>query len=67
MRSYLVSGLNEFQILEVLSKKKFHERHSDKLEVDLFRERHTPQTEYGPSQKARVAAGYGVVSFYRGG
>ena len=30
-------------------------------------EKHTPQTECGPSQKVRKAPGYGVVSFYRGG
>ena len=42
-------------------------RESDREEVDLFREKHTPQTESGPSQKAGVAPGYGVVSFYRGG
>ena len=35
--------------------------------MDLFREKHIPQMERGPSQKARVASGYGVVSFYRGG
>ena len=31
----------------------------------LFREKHTPQTEYRPSQKLRVAAGYVDVSFYQ--
>ena len=35
--------------------------------MDLFREKHTPQTEYGPSQKVRKAPGYGDVSFYRSG
>ena len=25
--------------------------------MDLFREKHTPQTEYGPSQKVRKALG----------
>ena len=30
--------------------------------MDLFREKHTPQTEYGPSQKARGTPEYGVVS-----
>ena len=35
--------------------------------MDLFREKHIPQTERGPSQKARKAPEYGVVSFYRGG
>ena len=33
----------------------------------LFREIHTLKTEYGTSQKAREAPGYGAVSFYRGG
>ena len=37
---------------------------SDRKEVDLFREKHTPQTECGPSQKVRVAWKYGVVNFY---
>ena len=27
-------------------------RESDKQEVDVFKEKQTPQTEYGPSQKA---------------
>ena len=35
--------------------------------MDLFRQKHTPQTECGPSQKGGVAPEYGVVSFYRGG
>ena len=30
----------------------------------FFREKHTPQKEYGPSQKERVASTYGMVSFY---
>ena len=32
--------------------------------MDLFREKHTPQTECGPSQKVRAALKYGTVSFY---
>ena len=32
--------------------------------MDLFREKHTPQTEHGPSQKVRAALKYGMVSFY---
>ena len=32
--------------------------------MDLFREKHTPQTECGPSQNVRVALKYGVISFY---
>ena len=37
--------------------------------MDLFtyREKHTPQTECGPFQRASVAAKYGVASFYRPG
>ena len=38
-----------------------------KVKEGLFREKRTPQTECGPSWKAREAPGYGVVSFYRGG
>ena len=37
------------------------------IDKKWIREKNTPQTECGPSQKARVAAGYRVVSFYRGG
>ena len=33
--------------------------------VTGFREKHTPETECGPSQKVRVASKHGVVSFYR--
>ena len=29
--------------------------------MDLFREKHTPQTECEPSQKVRVALKYGIV------
>ena len=38
-------------------------------ESDTTKQLHfyTSQTECGPSQKARVAPGYGVVSFDRGG
>ena len=38
-----------------------------KVKEGLFREKHTPQTECGPSQKARETPGNRVVSFYRGG
>ena len=65
--THLVSGLNEARVLDVSSQKELSERQSDREEVDLFRETHTPQTDCRPSQKARVAPGYGVVSFYRGG
>ena len=32
--------------------------------MNLFREKHTLQTECGPSQKVRVAPKYGLVNFY---
>jgi len=32
--------------------------------VNLFREKHTPHTESGPSQRASVVSKCGVVSFY---
>ena len=32
--------------------------------MDLFREKHTPQTDCRLSQKVRVALKYVVVSFY---
>ena len=32
--------------------------------MDLFREKHTPQIQCEPFQRARVAPGYRVVSFY---
>ena len=35
--------------------------------VDLFRQKHTLQTECESSQKARVVPVYGVISFYRAG
>ena len=60
----MVSGLNEAQVLDVSSQKLFNERQSDRQEVDLFREKHTPQTECGPSQKVRVAPKYSVIGFY---
>ena len=39
--TYLVSGLNEAQVLYVSWQKVFSER--QKQEVDLFKEKHTPQ------------------------
>ena len=50
-------------MLEVLPQKESSERQRDRQEVDLFREKHTPQTEWGTSQKVRAALKYGVVSF----
>ena len=51
--THLVSGLTEDQVLCVSEQKEFSERQSDRLEMDLFREKHAPQTVIGPSQKAR--------------
>ena len=50
-------------MLDVLPQKESSERQRDRQEVDLFREKHTPQTEWGTSQKVRTALKYGVVSF----
>ena len=64
---HLVSGPSEVQILDVSSQKEFSERESDREEVGLFRfrEKHTPQTMCGPSQRVSGAWKCGVVSFYR--
>ena len=64
---YLASGLNKAQVLDVSSQKEFSERQSDREEVDLFRfrEKHTSQTECGPSQRVSTAWKCGLVSFYR--
>ena len=62
--THLVSGLNDAQVLNISSQKEFSERQSDRLEGDLFREKHTPQTECGPSREVRAASPCGVVSFY---
>ena len=35
------------------------------MDLFRFREKHTPQTECGPSQKASVAMKCGIVGFYR--
>ena len=62
---YLVSGPNEAQVLDVSSQKEFSERQSGREEVDLFRfrEKHTPQTTCGPSQRASRAEKCDMVSF----
>ena len=61
---YLVSGPNEAQVFDVSFQREFSERQNDRLEVGLFREKHTPQIECGPSQRASmVALKCGVVSF----
>ena len=49
--TYLVSGLNETQVLDVLLQKEFSERQSNRWKVNLFREKQTPQTECGLSQR----------------
>ena len=41
----LILGPGEAQVLDVSSQKEFSERQNDRLEVDLFREKHAPQTE----------------------
>ena len=46
--------------------KEFSERHSDRYEVDLFREKHTPQFRRS-AQKVRLVLGYEAVSFNRRG
>ena len=61
---HLVSAFNEAQVLDVSSQKEFSERQSDRGDMDLFREKHTPQAECRPSQKERAALKYGRVSFY---
>ena len=59
-----MSGLPEDQVLGGSAQKEFSEKQSDRQEVDLLREIHTPQTEFSPFQKARVVPKYEVVSFY---
>ena len=51
------------QVLDVSTQREF----SDTYKVGLFTEKHTPQIDCGPSQKARTVPGYGLVSFCRGG
>ena len=53
----LVSGPSEAQVLDVPLQKEVGERQSDRKEVDLFRKKHTSQTECGPSQRVSVALG----------
>ena len=49
--THLASVLNETWVHYVSLQKEFNEWQSDRLEMDLFREIHIPQTECGPSQK----------------
>lgn len=58
---------NAVQVLYVSSQKEFSERQSDIYKVGFFTEKHTPQIDRGPSQKARDVPGSGVVNFCRGG
>ena len=58
LHPHLVSGHKEAQVLCVSAQQ------SNREEVDLFREKHTAQTEHGLSQKVRVTSKYGVVRFY---
>ena len=46
---------------------RIQERTTVKGEKVYSGKKHTPQTECGPSQKAKEAPGYRVFSFYRGG
>ena len=41
--TYLVSGLNEAQVLDVSSQTEFSERQSDRQEVDFLRDKRIPQ------------------------
>ena len=42
--THLVSGCNDAQVLDVSSQKEFSGRLSDRQEVNLFRDKHSPQT-----------------------
>ena len=42
--THLVSGLTEAQVLDVSSQKEFSKRQSDRLEMDLYREKNIPQS-----------------------
>ena len=55
--THLASGLNEARVLDVSFHKEFREKQSDSWEMDLFREKHTPQTDWAILE--------GAVSFYR--
>ena len=57
--------LMKFRFL-VSAQKEFGERPSDREEEDLLRirEKHAPQTECRPSQRASVALKRGLGSFY---
>ena len=35
------------------------------MDLFRFREKHTPQTECGPLQRANAATEFGVVNFYK--
>ena len=50
---HTTSVASDSEILDVLLQKEFTDRQSYREELNLFREKHTPQTECGPSQKVR--------------
>ena len=59
------SGPNEAQVPDVSSQKEFSETQSDRYEVDLFREKHIPQTRlWAIAEGSVVALKRGMVSFY---
>ena len=54
---YLISEPNEAQVFNVSSQKEFSERQRvDKKWIYSDTEKHTPQTECGPSQRVSAAA-----------
>ena len=52
---YLVSGPNLAQVIDVSSQKEFSDDKVIELDLFRFREKHIPQTECGPLQRASVA------------
>ena len=53
LRSHLVSGLNEAQVLDISSQKEFIERQSDRYEVGLFRKKHSTDKVWTISEGKR--------------
>ena len=47
----LVSGSDKAQVHDISLQKEFSERQSNRWKVNLFREKQTPQTECGLSQR----------------
>ena len=70
-RCFTIWATREAQVciypLPISTQKELSERQSDKQEVDVFREKQTPQTECGPSRKAtdpeRLVSFYGLGNF----